>query len=213
MQQSLERYDRDKLARSLESKLTKLIPSRGQPITNGIDHAVAVWKTIANHTGRWSHAGPVVGGETLSGWCWCHSYGAAISGEGHAERVARCVREILLQLDHIHAYLNALAKLFDSKKRSLRDPERRTEALGLCFDDLLDVVVQWSGCHDAWYHNLLDACRWASEASGLRISAPAKAEIERAVRSVCTSWVEPSSADWATAALDLAIVLQGERSR
>ena len=185
---SLNSFDRTSTLEALEAFLDREIGDRLEA-----DRRLIVPKTRAYLTanlGEWYGAGGLlVGNESTSGWCWCHSFPNSFKGKTHQEQIIAVAESILEQVEQLHQFLVNLCALFDSLSLS-SDLGKQEAEVKAAVEDIIDFVISETRCSESWYYFAEEAVRWFFEDKG--IYSTESLLIEFAIEGWFSSWIEPS---------------------
>ncbi|MEZ4319234.1 MAG: hypothetical protein R3F61_17105 [Myxococcota bacterium] len=184
---TLDRYEepavREVVVRVLRAELADDPAARG-PVAHELS------KALSAHFGAWYAQGPTVGDETVSPWCWCHSFWKPWAAEGSRESRIQAVADgVIEQIELCRSWRLQLARWFWDREKAGLDERLESDLL-----DLVAVLVDL-GLHDAWYVHVEAAVAWYLEALGHTVPADLPDVLEGIAGTSFTSWVDPTPAD------------------
>lgn len=155
--------------------------------------------------GRWALGWQFTVGEGSCGGvvrAWCCA-GHSFFPQGYKkDLVGTVVAKIMRALDEWRAYLDVLEALFAARQVPADAVDRELVVMETC-GHLLTLVVERTGCEDAWYGHAQQVMAWYFESLGL----PSK-KARRASHTVLSgrfeSWCTPSEEVQAACAAELA---------
>lgn len=188
VQVSLDTYDPDSVRARVLAMLREQIPdgrsARRAPHELGPRlHALL---------GDWYTAGPTVGDETVSGWCWCHSFWKPIQSAGVPDdmnaRIEVLADGLMEQVEVCRRWRLELARwIWD------RDPSRFDAHLEHELVELVGHLVDL-GVHECWYQHFDTAVVWMLQGHGRPVTPKLAEQVGLAAEMHFSSWVEPSDA-------------------
>lgn len=180
----MERWDEERVRQRI---LRELGPATSFPAV-----ASRLRDALSEELGDWYAAGPQVGGETISGWCWCHAFprpfvagGLEAVAEGVVDEVRGCL-----------AWRRGLGAWLD-ERRGPRELLTLEEELV----DLVGVLVGL-GLNDAWYVHVPAATAWRLEVAGHPVPDDLFDQLDGIAGTCFTSWVDPKPPERASYARD-----------
>ncbi len=133
-----------------------------------------------------------MGNESISEWCWCHSFPNSFQGKTHQERIIAVAESILEQVERLHQFLVNLCTLFDSLSLSPELGKQEAEVKA-ALENIIDFVISETRCNESWYYFAEEAVRWFFEDKNICLTESLQIQIEFAIESSFRSWIEPSN--------------------
>lgn len=198
---SLDAWDPEPVRSAVVRALHGAMPQEGQGPERTWPYAQAVRDALSASAGRWYALGPQVGDETVTSWCWCHSFWRPFDASSGAvvDRLEAVADEVMAQVEGCRAWRVGLAGHLRELPRALALDDTRLQGDLLA---LIGVLVQL-GIHDSWYQHVHVAAGWMLQAQGHSVSEALSQRIEALCETRFTSWTEPTAADRAGFADDV----------
>lgn len=137
-----------------------------------------------------AQAGPWFSGleeEWAPAWCPCHWLPKG------PDEIDRCVEQTLAQLRSVHGYEQALVTLAETHLEVAAEGfEQESDAFEqaqLIGEVVIDLLIEATGCNDAWYHKLAGALGHVAWGLGAEFESEA---LELLIETRFSSWVEPA---------------------
>jgi len=116
-------------------------------------------------------------------WCPCHWL------PRQADQIERCVARTLEQIESLRLHTARLVELGNARPES-DDPLARAQHLRGLASDVLEAVIEGSGCNDAWYRDVEPALCQALEGWGLDDADLPRCE--DLISDKFSSWMQPN---------------------
>ncbi|MCB9672838.1 MAG: hypothetical protein H6734_25425 [Alphaproteobacteria bacterium] len=155
-------------------------------LTPATPDAVAVRHTLRDALGPWYAAGPHVGDESITGWCWCHSF--LCSAALPADRAEARWGGLVEQIDGCVAWRRDLITwLHGLPDDALDQPEAALVGL-------VEQLVAL-GIYDAWYVHVQVGVAWMLDRFGVLRDDALSDRLCALTETSFTSWVAPAPRD------------------
>ncbi|MDY7229392.1 hypothetical protein [Hyalangium rubrum] len=203
---SLDAFQPERLAEELRRFLSSRIPRDATHIPENQRFALfqEVSALVSNTVGPWCQlSGSFLGNPVIGGYVSSYFFKGKAPLRGPGMELERNIQAIVQAIQKSQRWLRRLDEYF----RSVTLPEDEQDlqlALTIAVHETLDIVIEETGCEDAWYGYAFDAVRWLMESLGLYMTDNMKRTFTKALGSY-ESWVSPSKEDTERASEALAL--------
>lgn len=117
-------------------------------------------------------------------WCLCHTLAV------EADQASSCVSVTLGQVRAVHAFWTGLVGVAELEPAPGED---RSELARRQCEAVVDLLLEATGCNDAWYQELVPALRRLAQAEPEDVRVSVTDAFEELVEARFSSWVAPSA--------------------